>query len=131
MTGAPGMKIIFLITVTLFLSASSTAQQTGEITGKWKLDGKRIGYKGLQTELSKVPANLPLIKKAKTNRTIGFITVASGVICTFLGPNKTKYPYKNDRGFQIASVALASTSLVFILRSNKNLKRAIKNYNEY
>ena len=125
------MRIVFFIIATLFLSTSLTAQQTGEITGKWKLDGKRIGYKGLQLELSKVPVNLPLLKTASTSRTIGFITLTSGMICTFLGKEETKYPYKNNLGFKIAALALTSTSLVFMLRSNRNLKKAIKNYNAY
>jgi hypothetical protein len=95
----------------------------------WKLGNEKLNFKELQIELNKSPKSLPFIKKAKTQRTISIIS-GVGSIGLFLLANQANRNYSSSSKFlKIGSAVAISTSIIFIIKSSSNTKKAIQQYN--
>jgi len=130
------MKKIFLgplLFICMNLSAQTTSD-TGKIYKKgfnWKLNSQKLNQNSLKDELYKIPESVFYYKKAKTNKTIGFLCVAPAVVFAILGKqNTTTPPFKNNNGFKIASIFSSGCGIYFFIQSSKNLKKAVSLYNE-
>lgn len=130
------MKKLFLgplLLICMNVSAQITSD-TGKIYKKgfnWKLNSQGPNQNSLKEELYKIPESASYYKKAKTNKTIGLLCIAPAVAFAILSKqNTTTPPFKNNNGFKIASIFSSGCTIFFLIKSSKNLKKAVSLYNE-
>lgn len=135
------MKRIIVILILLFsiknYAQDSANKNTNHIykTGKrWSMNGDKLSNKELKTELYKIPAAIPVYKKARTNEIIGYSFAVPMLVFTLLAKQSSDISSpsygKNKRGFQIAGIISAGAVMYFILQAAKFKKMAIRVHNE-
>ncbi len=133
-----GKKIIYpllmFIAVNLHAQDSSN-KKTGIITkkifGPYRMNGEKLSWKEVKAELYRVPAAIPLYKKAKTNEILGASFIVPVVLFAFLGdPNK--YNYRDTvhrtriKGYYIGLFLSEGVSLYFFFHSISLYKKAVR-----
>jgi hypothetical protein len=134
MKKAVGLFLIFF-TVNLF-AQDSTNKKTGIITKKtfapYKMDGRRISGEQFKQEIYKVPAAIPLYKKAKTSQIIGSSFFVPMALIAFFGdPNKrnardTVVGRTKIRGYHVGLLLSEGGFFYFLFRSFSLYKKAIR-----
>jgi hypothetical protein len=131
-------KIIPLLLILLVFNASaqdSTNKVSGIITkktfGPYKMDGTRISGQQLKEEIYKVPAAIPLYKKAKTSKILGYSFFVPAIVFA-LTTSQGNYHRRSDstygprRGLQIASLLSGGASVYFLFHSLTLYKKAVR-----
>lgn len=118
----------------------STNKNTGIITkktfGSYRMDGTRISGQQFKEEIYKVPAAIPLYKKAKTSKIICLSSFVPMAMLAFFG-NPNKYPSRDSlgrfrlRGYYVGLLLSEASIIYFFFRSDKFYKKSIRTRNSY
>lgn len=133
------MKIIFtnilIFCLIITFGQDSTGKTQVPITknsfGRYFMNGNKLSQKELKAELFKVPAAIPVYKKAKRNETISIISSLAGLGCVLLDkPRTNSIPYKQHNGWFWGGIALTGNSVFFLLQSLNLVKKAVQIRND-
>ena len=136
------MKYLFIILVTIYSLETYCQDSTSALKNQlhfktfsgFRKDGKKISMGEFKTEIYKVPAAIPIYKKAARNYTFSYVSGAS--MSTFMllsrrASNNSSAGFgKRKTGFVIAGIVSMGAFYYLHFRSNKQLKQAAKIHNE-
>jgi hypothetical protein len=124
-----------ILAIPLFVhSQNDKVRKQNIISYNWpyfRLNGERLKYYEAKNEFSKVPAAQPYFKKYKPQLYIGLVSLFSSVVVLKVAENNQARTGKNNTGLYLAATGLSITSLITILSSIKNRRKAIKIYNNF
>lgn len=130
----------FIMALLVFGSINAAAQDstnkisstiTKKTFGPYKMDGNRISAQQLKEEIYKVPAAIPLYKKAKTSKILGYSFFVPAIVFA-LTTSQGNYHHRSDstygprRGLQIASLLSGGASVYFLFHSLTLYKKAVR-----
>jgi len=137
------MKKLILITILVaFSTVSVLSQTTGQLIKNkraYYLNDKKLYPKELQTILKSEPESAVVLKKSKTNSTIGYVFIGAGtVLVMYAGlnpPEEDGLGLINDEEMKkwmvpvYFSLGCLAVGIPFLLSGNKQFKKSIVIYN--
>lgn len=97
------------------------------------MNDEKLSRNKLKAELNKIPASAFVLKKAIKNEVIGFSIFGATLPIILLSRKNINITQTGDgrMGIQITTIILQGTALFFILRSNKQFKKAVALHNDH
>lgn len=128
--------LLLLILATPFLGQSQNNRNENRniISYNWpyfRLNGERIKYHEAKNEFSRVPEAAHHFKKYKPQLYIGLVTLISSVVILTVAQDRQQSTGQNNTGLYLTATGLSITSMVTILSSIKNRRKAVRIYNDF
>jgi len=129
-----GLLLMILTTPLPGLSQNDRTIKRNIISYNWpyfRLNGDRLKYYEAKKEFSKIPEAPSYFKKYKPQLYIGFVSLISSLVVLKSAENNQARSGKNNTGLYVTATGLSITSLITILSSIKNRRKAVKIYNNF
>lgn len=130
-------KVLLLMSLTIPLLGLSQNKRTIKrniISYNWpyfRLGNDRLKYYEAKKEFSKIPEAQSYFKKYKPQLYIGFVSLISSVVVLKIAEDNQAQTGKNNTGLYLTATGLSITSLITILSSIKNRRKAVRMYNDF
>ena len=103
------------------------SEKIKRVGGKWEIDGRKLNATELEREVYKNSNAIPLYKRYKRRRTLGYVfgtaTVDSGII---YGLSMNRFQNPKSVWKPLTVIATGSATIFFFLSSNQSLKKAVR-----
>lgn len=120
--------------ITLF-AQDTTSSKNNQISTKWtgwKMNGERISWKEVKSNIQQVPEAVPYLKKAVNSRRMFYISAITLCASVFFIKERdlTKIPSTRNTVYIMTNLLSTSSLLYFGIRTIKNQQKAIRIHNE-